>query len=119
MSAHGYDTKRFPLTPAQGRVLYHAERLFRSTGAGMREHAQYLAAVRAHGLDPVRVADWTQEQCVQGLQLMEAAAAPMRLFRDVRTGWRDFVRVRPYGAGLHENCLTAARTDSAQYATRR
>ena len=49
--------------------------------------------MRAAGLDPQRVQDWTRAQCVQGLILMEEAARAERLHlvRDVGTGWRDFV----------------------------
>ena len=99
MTAHGYDTKRFPLTASQGRVLYHLERLFRSTGHGIMAHAQYIAAVREVGLDPERVADWTVPQCVQALQIMErvARAAPGFRFRPCDTGWRDFAGI---GVGM-------------------
>lgn len=92
MSAHGYDKKVFPLTAAQGRVLYHLERIMRSTGGGQAAHVRYIAAVRAAGLDPQRVQDWTRAQCVQGLILMEEAARAERLHlvRDVGTGWHDF-----------------------------
>lgn len=89
-SAHGYDTKQFPLSSGQGRLLYHLERLFRSTGAGAREHRAFIAACARQGLDVGNVAHWTIVQCVTGLQLLEAAARPMALFRDIRTGWKDF-----------------------------
>lgn len=90
MSAHGYDKKRFSLTAAQGRVLYHLERIFRSTGAGVREYGAYLAAIRAAGLNPEDVPRWSTADCARALRIMEEAAAPMARFRDVRTGWRDF-----------------------------
>ena len=93
MSAHGYDKKRFPLTAAQGRVLYHLERLFRSTGHGMREHARYIVAIRAAGLDPARVADWSQDDCVLALGLMEHCASTGKgfHFRACDTGRADFM----------------------------
>lgn len=92
MNGHGYDEKRFPLATAQGRALYHLERLFRSTGAGIREHAKLLQTCAGAGLDVARVQDWTVAQCVLAMQYMEEAARPMALFRDVRTGWQDFDR---------------------------
>jgi hypothetical protein len=93
MNAHGYDTKRFPLTPAQGRVLYHLERLFRSTGHGVREHGAYIDAVNAEGMDPEAVATWDDATCVRALGLMEYAARGlgMHLVRPVRTGREDFM----------------------------
>ena len=101
MSAHGYDTKRFPLTAAQGRVLYHLERLFRSTGHGGREHAHFIAMVDAEGMDPEAVATWDDATCVRSLGLMEytARGLGMHLVRDVRTGREDFM---PGGRFYHK-----------------
>lgn len=90
MSAHGYDKKVFPLTAAQGRVLYHLERLFRSTGHGIREHARYLQACEDVGLPLRAVHVWSVSDCIMGLQLMEQCARPMRLFRHIATNWEDF-----------------------------
>ena len=91
MNAHGYDKKRFPLTAAQGRVLYHLERLFRSTGHGMAQYREYLADAKAYGLDARRVADWSTFDCVQALALMEYDARPMAHFRPLDTGRADFM----------------------------
>lgn len=75
-------------TPDQGRVLFHMERVFRSTGGGVRAHAEYLALCKTEGL-PARVDTWTLAQCVRGLQLIERAAriAGLHWFRDVSTQW--------------------------------
>lgn len=75
-------------TPEQGRVLYHQERIFRSTGGGMKAHADYLALCHIAGL-PSHVDRWSLAQCVQGLQLIERASrrAGLHHFRDVRTQW--------------------------------
>lgn len=92
MSA-GYESKRFPLTAAQGRVLYHAERLFRSVGGNGAQAAQSWRDACAEAALPVLVSEWTRAQCVRGMLLIEWAARRhrMHLFRDVSTGWRDFV----------------------------
>ena len=89
-NSHGYDTKRFPLTVAQGRVLYHLERIFRSTGHGMREYRAFLEGCAAAGLDADGVATWDTARCIQALQLMEKHARPMAGFRPLDTGWQDF-----------------------------
>ena len=80
------------VTPAQGRVVFHMERLFRSTGGGMKAHASFTASCFAEGLPPL-VSTWTREQCVLGLQLIERACRfhKLQLFRDIRTDWEDFV----------------------------
>jgi hypothetical protein len=93
--SHGYETKRFPLTAAQGRVLYHMERILRSTGGGMKAHADYLTACFAHGL-PEMLDQYTLAQCVDALRLLEHVARvhKLHLFRDVSTGWRDFLPSR-------------------------
>lgn len=87
--AHGYETKRFPLTAAQGRVLYHAERLFRSAGGNGCTAAVSWRDACAEAALPVLVSTWTNAQCVKGLHLIEWAARKhrMHLFRDVRTQW--------------------------------
>ncbi len=84
--------RRFPLSAAQGRVLYHLERLFRSTGAGAEPHRRFIQACADMGLSVRRVQDWTVPQCVQALQVMEACARRAKgfHFRPCATGWRDF-----------------------------
>lgn len=91
-NAHGYDTKQFPLTPAQGRVLYHVERIFRSTGGNPIHHHAYIMACAQAELKLRRVVDWTQAECVTALQILERVARRCKLnrFRDVNTGWQDF-----------------------------
>jgi len=60
------------ITPAQGRVLFHAERLLRSTGAMPRgAHEAWISACRAAGLDPVRVTSYSREDCRTALRLLE------------------------------------------------
>lgn len=75
-------------TPEQGRVLFHQDRIFRSTGGGVHAHADYVAACAVVGL-PLLVTRWSLMQCIQGLQLIERAARGRGLhhFRDVRTQW--------------------------------
>lgn len=84
-TSHGYASKRFPLTAAQGRVLFHAERILRSAGGpGVLAAADWRAACARHAL-PVLVAEWTRAQCYIGAALLTAAARHhrMHLFRDV------------------------------------
>jgi len=90
----GYESKRFPLTAAQGRVLYHAERIFRSAGGPGCIAVQSWRDACAEAALPVLVSAWTLRQCVQGLQLIEWAARRhrMHLFRDVRTQWEPLER---------------------------
>lgn len=106
MSAHGYDQKRFPLTAAQGRVLYHLERLFRSTGHGMREYRAFLAVIRRSGMNAEEVASWTVTECLYALSAMEIAAAPMAGCRDVSTGRADFM---PGGRFYHLDSYAAGQ----------
>lgn len=114
-NAHGYDTKRFPLTAAQGRVLYHLERIFRSTGHGMREYQAFLEGAAVAGLDASDVATWGTTHCVAALRMMEDCAKPMAGFRAVDTGWRDFApecerRVNSYAAWFaRESATESAR----------
>jgi hypothetical protein len=92
MSAHGYDKKVFPLTAAQGRVLYHIERVFRSTGGGQKAYWRFLSACERAGYDGHHVERYTTAQCVEILRLIEwaAHAAGLGNFRPIRTGWQDF-----------------------------
>jgi hypothetical protein len=78
------------VTPAQGRVVFHIERLFRSTGGGVKAHGTFLAACRVKGI-PSAVSGYTPTRCVEVLQLVESACRHhgMHLFRDVGTGWRQ------------------------------
>ena len=81
------------VTPDQGRVLFHMERIFRSAGGpGVLAHRSFSAACLAEGL-PARVDTWTRDQCVLGLQLIERAAREwrMHLFRDCRTYWEQLI----------------------------
>jgi len=93
-------------TPEQGRVLYHMERLFRSTGGGIKAHAEWLRLVDAVAL-PARVDKWTATQCVQGLQLIERACRHVGLhyFRPCDTGWE------PIAARLWQNAPEEYRAD--------
>jgi hypothetical protein len=88
---HGYDEKVFPLTAAQGRVLYHAERIFRSAGGPGCLAAQTWRDACAEAALPLMVDTWTLTQCVMGLTLIEWAARKhrMHLFRDCRTQWEQ------------------------------
>jgi hypothetical protein len=94
--SHGYESKRFPMTPAQGRVLYHAERIFRSAGGPGCLAAQTWRDACAEAALPLMVDTWTHEQCLRGLRLIEWAARKhrMHLFRNCSTGWQDFERRR-------------------------
>ena len=79
------------LSPAQGRVLFHMERIFRSAGGpGAMAHQSFTNSCLAEGL-PARIDTWTLDQCVLGLQLIERAARmhQMHLFRDCRTYWEQ------------------------------
>lgn len=76
------------LTPKQGRVMFHAERIFRSAGGpGCLAAQTYRALCLDAGL-PVMVDQWTDEQCTLGLAFIEQAARKhrMHLFRNVTTG---------------------------------
>lgn len=90
----GYSATRMNMdagvTPAQGRVVFHIERLFRSTGGGVKAHGTFLAACRTKGI-PSAVSGYTPTRCVEVLQLIESACRHrgMHLFRDVGTGWRQ------------------------------
>ncbi len=77
------------VTPAQGRVVFHQERLFRSTGnARPGAYPEYIKACQDEGL-PARICEWTPEQCRVALHLMEIVCHKHRMdcFRDCRTGW--------------------------------
>jgi len=77
------------LTPLQGRVAFHQERIFRSAGgSGVLAHLDYVKLAKAAGL-PDLIGSWTPEQCVLGLELVERAARGRRMnqFRQVDTGW--------------------------------
>jgi hypothetical protein len=106
-AARGYESKRFPLTAAQGRVLYHAERLFRSAGGPGVLAASIWRDACADAALPRLVSAWTTAQCVMGLALIEWAARKQRMhrFRDCSTGWRDFA---PLCFVLDEGALNAA-----------
>lgn len=85
----GFRYNPVAFTPAQGRVLYHQERIFRSAGGrGMLAHQAYLRLCTANGLAP-DVASYDRLKCIRALQLIERAARAvhLNLFRDVSTGW--------------------------------
>jgi hypothetical protein len=76
------------MTPKQGRVQFHQERILRSTGGGSQAHAPYIALCRQHGV-PELVGEMSDTQCRQALFLLEVAAKQQKYsaVRDVRTGW--------------------------------
>ena len=78
------------ISPAQARVLFHAERLIGTAGRG-RLHRAFTDACRAFNL-PAQVTAFRQSDCVLALQILEAVcrARLIHLFRDTHTGWRDF-----------------------------
>lgn len=78
------------MTPTQGRVVFHQERLFRSTGAGLRAHQHYARACRAAGL-PRLIGQYDRAQCAQALCIMERVARAWFLFRDCRTDWEGMI----------------------------
>lgn len=74
------------LTPLQGRVVFHNERLCRSAGgSGPKCHARYIDLARSNGL-AMRIDTWTDDECRLGLALLEQAARDVGVhrFRDVR-----------------------------------
>jgi len=79
------------LTPLQGRVLFHTERLFRSTGAGTIEHQVFLRSCEQLGI-PAEVRDQTPAESLVCLALIEQAcqALGMSKFRDCNTQWRGY-----------------------------
>ncbi len=82
------------VTPAQGRVLFHQERLFRSAGGrGMLAHTTYLDLCREAGL-PILVNTFDRNQCVLACRLIERACRThqLHLTRDVRTGWQSLIQ---------------------------
>jgi hypothetical protein len=96
MRFHQFDTRVDPaivnmnpgLTPLQGRVAFHQERIFRSTGGGLHAHQSYVTMAKAAGL-PTSIAEMSRNQCREALRLIELAARirGLALFRNVRTGW--------------------------------
>ena len=78
-------------TPLQGRVLYHIERLFRSTGAGAVEHEVFLRSCEQLRI-PTDVKEQTPAQSLVCLALIEQAchAFGMHQFRDCDTQWRGY-----------------------------
>lgn len=84
-------------TVMQGRVLFHMERLFRSTGGGIKAHARYVELCRAHNL-PRLVTDFHRGNCFTALQLIEVACkdAGLSQFRQCKTGWQDFLHFNQF-----------------------
>lgn len=76
-------------TTMQGRVLFHMERLFRSTGGGIKAHARYVELCHQHKL-PRIVTDMDHNECIDALRLIELACREvnMHFFRNVITPWR-------------------------------
>lgn len=77
-----------PVHALRDQVAGHMVRLFHQTG-GMGLLARERFRRLAYGF-PHDVAEWTPEQCVQGLRLIEQAARDtgMHFIRDIRTGWQ-------------------------------
>lgn len=78
-----------PLTPLQGRLAFHMERIFRSAGGrGVFAHQHFVTLAEGAGL-PVAVDEMSDTQCIEGLKLVEQAAydTGLALFRDCHTGW--------------------------------
>jgi len=89
IDAKGFSYNPAPFTPAQGRVLYHQERIFRSAGGrGILAHQAYIRLCTANGLAP-DVAQYDHLKCIRACQLIERAARAvhLHLFRDISTGW--------------------------------
>jgi hypothetical protein len=83
------------VTPYQGRLVFHQERLFRSAGGnGCKAHVLYLGLCRERML-PERIGEMSREQVVAALQLIEIScrAVGMHHFRDVHTGWETLAPV--------------------------
>lgn len=78
------------MSPMQGRVVFHQERIFRSTGTGLRAHDRYLQLTTDACLSEL-ISEMGDDECVFALELIEQAARDCRLhlFRDVNTGWRE------------------------------
>ena len=79
------------VTPMQGRVVFHQERLFRSAGGSdMLAHTRYLRLAWANDL-PAKIGEMDYSQCVLALRLIEHACREqgMHNFRDVRTYWEQ------------------------------
>lgn len=78
------------ITWQQGRVAFHQERLFRSTGNGSKAHERYIGMARAAGL-PEKIGEMTPTQCREALRLIEVSCriTGMALFRNVRTQWES------------------------------
>lgn len=74
------------ITPLQGRVIFHNERLFRSVGGnGPKGHARFIELAAKADL-PVAIDTYSDEQCRVALACMEQAARDvgMARFRDAR-----------------------------------
>lgn len=74
------------ITPMQGRVMFHNERLCRSAGgSGPKCHARFIELAAEADLR-VMIDTWSDDECRLGLTLLERAARDvgMNKFRDVR-----------------------------------
>lgn len=76
------------LTPAQGRVVFHQERLLRSTGTHPGVAAEYRHRCALDNL-PVAIAEMSRGQCRLALKNLEDACLAYNLHRvrDIRTQW--------------------------------
>ena len=79
------------MTPLQGRVVFHQERIFRSTGGGQVAHTRYVKLCTIARLPNV-ITDMTPADCVHALYLIQRAAhwAGLGGFRDIATQWEVF-----------------------------
>lgn len=81
-----------PLTPLQGRVLFHIERAFRSVGGnGGTAHQVFLRACEQLRI-PTEVKQQRPAESLVCLALIEQScdAMGMRGFRDIDTQWRGY-----------------------------
>lgn len=74
------------ITPLQGRVIFHNERLCMSAGGnGRKIHARFIERAAAAGLR-VAIDTYSDDECRVALQCLEQAARDCNAqrFRDVR-----------------------------------
>lgn len=78
------------MSPMQGRVVFHQERIFRSTGGGIHAHQRYVELCKIDRL-PLQITEMADSHCIRALERIEQAAryCELHLFRDVNTGWRE------------------------------
>lgn len=79
------------VTPAQGRVVFHQERLLRSVPAPAEVIAEYRQRCLEDGL-PEKIGQMSRRQCRSALYNLEAACLSYPRFarlRDCRTQWQS------------------------------